>query len=63
VRSNKLAATIYIPPNSDLGIEMMVKSITGGTLPPERTFTNNKSFPALEVLARQATERARAASH
>jgi ribose transport system substrate-binding protein len=60
VRSNLLTATIFIPPNADQAIEMMVKSIAGGVLPPERTFTIAKSFPAFEVLTQSA--RARAAS-
>jgi ribose transport system substrate-binding protein len=62
VRSKLLAATIFIPPNADHAIEMMVKSIAAGTLPPERTFTAAKSYPALEVLAQQSSARARAAS-
>jgi hypothetical protein len=61
VRRKLLTATIFIPPNADLAIEMMVKSIATGALPPERTFTTAKSFPAVEVLAQQS-ERARAAS-
>ncbi len=60
VRRNLLTATIFIPPNADQAIEMMVKSIASGTLPPERTFTVAKSFPSLEVLTQSA--RARAAS-
>jgi ribose transport system substrate-binding protein len=60
VRRNLLTATIFIPPNADLAIEMMVKSIASGVLPPERTFTIAKSFPAVEVLTRST--RARAAS-
>jgi ribose transport system substrate-binding protein len=63
VRSKLLAATIFIPPNADQAIEMMVKSITTGTLPLERTFTTAKSYPAMEVLAEQSSLRARAASH
>ncbi|MBZ5663554.1 MAG: substrate-binding domain-containing protein [Acidobacteriia bacterium] len=62
VRSKLLAATIFIPPNADQAIEMMVKSIATGTLPPERTFTAAKSYPTLEVLAQQSSARARAAS-
>ena len=52
VRRKLLTATIFIPPNADLAIEMMAKSIATGTLPPERTFTNAQSFPAVEVLAK-----------
>lgn len=60
VRGNLLTATIFIPPNADQAIEMMVKSIASGVLPPERTYTIAKSFPAFEVLTQSA--RARAAS-
>jgi ribose transport system substrate-binding protein len=57
VRRNLLIATIFIPPNADLAIEMMAKSIATGTLPPECKFTTTKSFPALEVL-KQHSKRA-----
>src|SRR5258706_11320830 len=62
VRRKLLAATIFIPPNADLAIEMMVKSIATGALPLERTFTTAKSFPAVEVLKQQSSSRTRAAS-
>jgi ribose transport system substrate-binding protein len=58
VRRKLLNATIFIPPNADLAIEMMVKSIATGTHPLERTFTVAKPFPAVEALK----QRARAAS-
>jgi len=61
VRNKILTATISIPANADLAIEMMVKAIANGTLPPERTFTVAKSFPTTEVLAQQS-RRARAAT-
>jgi ribose transport system substrate-binding protein len=57
VRSNLLTATIFIPPNADQAIEMMVKSIASGVLPPERTLTIAKSFPAVEVLIQSARAR------
>jgi len=60
VRRNLLTATIFIPPNADQAIEMMVKSIATGTLPPERTFTTAKSLPTVEVLKQQSSARARA---
>jgi len=62
VRRKLLTATIFIPPNADLAIETMVKSIATGTLPPERTFTTAKSFPTVEVLKQQSSSHARAAS-
>jgi ribose transport system substrate-binding protein len=61
LRRNLLTATIFIPPNADRAIEMMVKSIQTGELPSETTFTAAKSLPALEVLA-QGSARARSAT-
>ena len=53
VREKRLAATIFIPPNADLAIEMMAQSIATGTLPLERTYTTAKSFPAFDVLEQE----------
>jgi ribose transport system substrate-binding protein len=58
VRRDLLTATIFIPPNADLAMELMVKSITTGTLPPETTFTTARSFPAVELLAKSASAHA-----
>jgi ribose transport system substrate-binding protein len=60
VRNKALTATVFIPTNSDLAIEIMVKAMTTGSLPPERTSTVPKSFPAVEMLV--PVPRARAAS-
>ncbi len=62
VRQNLLTATVYIPPNADQAMELMMKSIESGIQPPDRTFTPTKSIPAVEALKEQA-QRARAASH
>jgi ABC-type sugar transport system substrate-binding protein len=61
VRRNLLTATVFSPPNADQAIEMMLKAIETGELPPERTFTPAKSIPAIEALAERA-QRARAGS-
>ena len=61
VRRNLLAATVHVPPNTGQAIELMMKSIATGVLPPERTFTAAKSIPPLEVLQQQSL-RARAAA-
>ena len=58
VRRKLLTATISIPPNTGLAIEMMVRAIATGVLPLERTFTIAKSFPAIETLAPSARARA-----
>ena len=62
LQRNLLAATICIPPNAGLAIEMFVKAIGTGNLPPEITFTNAKPLPELDALARRRAT-ARAGSH
>jgi ribose transport system substrate-binding protein len=62
VRRNLLTATVFIPPNADQAIEMMVRAIETGVQPPERTFTPAKSIPAIEALSERAL-RARSGSH
>lgn len=50
VRNGQLAATVVVPPNTGLAIEMLMKAAQSGTLPPEKTYTETRSFPALEDL-------------
>jgi len=52
-----LAATVVIPPNAGTAVEMIVQAARSGKLPPEKTYTETRSFPALEELAN--TKRAR----
>ena len=51
VRSGLLAATVVIPPNTGMAIEMLVHAVNTGVQPPERTFTVPESYPPLEALA------------
>jgi len=51
VRNGTLAATIFIRPNTDLAIEMLVEAFKGGTL-PERKVTEPESVPSLADLAK-----------
>jgi len=51
VRSGTLAATIFIRPNTDLAIEMLVDAINGGASLPDRKVTEPESVPALGDLA------------
>ena len=55
VRTGSLAATIFIHPNTDLAIEMLVEAIKTGTPPPERKVTAPESIPSLQDLAMFAT--------
>jgi len=46
-----MAATVIVPPNAGLALEMLAKSVQSGTLPPERSFTDVRSFPSISDLA------------
>ena len=60
VRNGSLAATIYIRPNTDLAIEMLVEAFKSGSLLPDRKVTEPESIPSLAELAAQG-KKARAA--
>jgi ribose transport system substrate-binding protein len=51
VRSGLLAATVVVPPNAGLAIEMLVKAIQMGSQPAAQTLTKPTSFPAIEALS------------
>lgn len=51
VRSGLLAATIYIRPNADLGLEMLTEAIRTGAQPEERRLITPESVPPLGELA------------
>jgi ribose transport system substrate-binding protein len=59
VKNGLLAATIIVPPNSGQAVEMLVKSIRGGSTPPERTLTVPESFPSIERLNTARAEKTR----
>jgi len=50
VRSGLLTATVVVPPNAGLAIDMLSKATQTGSMPPERTLTDVRSFPALQDL-------------
>jgi ABC-type sugar transport system substrate-binding protein len=50
VRSGKLRATVVIPPMAGLALEMLVKAVSSGSVPPERTLSVPQSFPTLAEL-------------
>lgn len=57
VRNGTLAATIFIRPNTDLAIEMLVESMKSGAPLPERRVTDPESVPSLQELAKAAAGR------
>ena len=52
VRSGTLAATIFIRPNTDLAIEMLVEAFQGGATLPENRVTEPESVPTVQELAK-----------
>jgi ribose transport system substrate-binding protein len=51
VRSGALAATVVVPANTGLAMEMLVKTILSGSAVAERTYTDVRSYPPIEELA------------
>jgi ribose transport system substrate-binding protein len=54
VRNGTLAATIFIRPNTDLAIEMLVETFKSGAALPECKITEPESVPSLGDLAKSA---------
>lgn len=50
VLTGKLRATVVIPPMAGLALEMLVKAVSNGSVPPERTLCAPRSFPAMAEL-------------
>jgi ribose transport system substrate-binding protein len=50
VRSGILAATVFVPPNTGLAIEMLVQALQQGKEQPERALTTPVSIPPLPEL-------------
>lgn len=57
VRSGTLAATVIVPANAGLALEMLTRAMHTGALPPERTFTDVRSYPPLGDLTAQLKKR------
>jgi ABC-type sugar transport system substrate-binding protein len=55
VRNGTLAATIFIRPNTDLAMEMLVEWFKSGASLPERKVTDPESVPRLQDLAKAAS--------
>ena len=50
VRSGLLAATVFVPPNTGMAIEMLLEAIQRGKKPPDRALTVPVSIPPLDRL-------------
>src|SRR6202165_2932461 len=59
VKRGLLAATIFSGPNTGEAIEMLVKALQTGIMPPETTLTTPLSIPPLNALAAAQAEKMR----
>lgn len=51
VRQGGLAATITVPANTGLALEMLAGTLRNAEEPPERTLTTAKSYPEIDAIA------------
>ena len=51
VRNKILKATVIVPANTGLALELLIKAIRSGVNPPEMAFTEVTSYPPIEALA------------
>ncbi len=58
LRRGLLTATIVVPANTGLAIDMLAHAVQTGTLPAEKTLTVPKSLPLVEDLARKSVQNA-----
>lgn len=61
VKNGMLAATIFIRPNTDLAMEMLVENFKTGAVLPERKSTEPESIPSLAELTAAGARMAKAA--
>ena len=59
VKRGLLTATIFAGPNTGQALEMLVKALQTGTMPPEHTLTVPQSVPPLDALAASQAEKVR----
>src|SRR5580698_4612186 len=57
VRNGLLAATVVVPPNTKLALEMLVAAMQQDKKPPELALTAPTSFPSVEELKRAAKDK------
>jgi ribose transport system substrate-binding protein len=62
VRNGSLTATVVAPALTGHALEILVRALQSGTVPPERTLLPPRPFPALESLGTRGSEKAHAAS-
>jgi ribose transport system substrate-binding protein len=61
VRSGVLTATVIAPPNAGVGVEMLVRALQTGVVPPEMTLIAPHSYPELGTLSANALKKSQSA--
>jgi ribose transport system substrate-binding protein len=61
VRSGMLTATVIAPANAGTALEMLVRALQTGSVPPETTLITPHSYPDLATLSENASKKARIA--
>jgi ribose transport system substrate-binding protein len=61
LRRGLLNATVVVPPNTDIAIQMLAHAFQTGIIPPEKTLTVPKSMPSIEELAKTRMQKAQTA--
>jgi len=61
IRSGQLTATVLVPPDAGNAIDLLAQALRTGSMPPERSLANPKSFPSIEELTRKASSKSHAA--
>ena len=59
VRNGSLSATVIVPANAGMAVEMLTRSLQSGSTPAQRTFTDVVSFPSVTDLAASSRSRKR----
>jgi ribose transport system substrate-binding protein len=62
IKRGLLTASVFVPPNADKALDMLVRALQTKSQPPERNLTVPVSVPALEELARAQAEKVRTLS-
>jgi ribose transport system substrate-binding protein len=62
VRRGQLTATVVVPPDAGMAIEILAHAVQTASMPPEKSLAIPKSFPSIEDLAKTMPRKSRAAA-
>jgi hypothetical protein len=60
VRQGWLTATVIVPTNTGVAIEMLSTALRTGQSPPEKTLIGAQSFPSIEELSKRGARKGHA---